>query len=93
MAKNKTRKNKFEDVYVPKKNFVNAIVKGFLTEGKRRGELVFDFNLGGRNPPPKPLGFEGGIHMGGCHLLEFFYCDIVDEEGGKMAINLQHMRV
>ena len=53
----------------PKKSFVKPVVKDFLTERNRRGELIFDFDLGGRIPPPKPLGFEGGIDMGGCHLL------------------------
>ena len=72
---------------------MKPVVKDFLTERKSRGELVFDFDLLGRIPPPKPLGFEGGIDMGGCHLLEFFYCHIGDEEGGEMAVNLQHKRV
>ena len=31
--------------------------------------------------------------MGGCHLLEFFYCHIGDEKGEEMAVNLQHTRV
>ena len=31
--------------------------------------------------------------MCGCHLLEFLYCHIRDEEGGKMTVNLQHRRV
>ena len=62
-------------------------------ERKSRGEMVFNFDLGGRIPPLKPLGFEGGIDMGGCNLLKFLYCHVCDEEGGKMTVNLQHMRV
>ena len=77
----------------PERSFVKPVVKDFLTERKSKGESVFNFDLLGRIPPPKPLGFEGGIDMGGCHLLEFFYCHIGDEEGGEMAVNLQHKRV
>jgi hypothetical protein len=75
------------------RSFVKPIVKDFLTERKSGGEIVDDFHLGGRIPPPKPLGFEGGINMGGCHLLEVLNCHICDEEGGKMMVNLQHIRV
>jgi hypothetical protein len=50
--------------------------------------MVFDFDLGGRIPPLKPFGFEGGFGMGGCLHLEFFYCHIDKEEGGKMTVNL-----
>jgi hypothetical protein len=53
----------------PKRSFVKPVVKDFLTERKRRGELIFDFDLGGRISPPKPLGFERCIDMGCCHLL------------------------
>ena len=77
----------------PEWSFVKPVVKDFLTERKSRGELVFDFDIGGRIPPPKPLGFEGGIHMGGGHLLKFLYSHIRDEECGEMTVNLQHMRV
>ena len=42
---------------------------------------------------PKPLGLEGGIHMCGCHLLEFLNCHICEEGGVKMTVNLQHIRV
>jgi hypothetical protein len=55
--------------------------------------LVFDFDLSGKIPPLKPLGFEGGIDMGGCQFLKFLYCHIYDKEGGKMTVNLKHMRV
>jgi len=60
----------------PERIFIKSVVKDFLTERMSRWEFVLDFDLGGRIPPPKPLGFEGGIDMGGCHLLEFFYCHI-----------------
>jgi hypothetical protein len=53
----------------PKISFVKPVVKDLLAERKRRGEMIFDFDLGGRIPPPKPLGFERDIDMGGCHLL------------------------
>jgi hypothetical protein len=77
----------------PKISFVKPVVKDFLLERKRRGELISDFDLGGRIPPSKPLGFERGIDMGGCHLLKLFYRHIWVHEGKKMEVNLQHMRV
>ena len=77
----------------PKRSFVKPVVKDFLTKRKGRRELIFNFDLGGRIPPPKPLGFERGIDMGGCHLLKFFYRHIGVHEGRKMTVNLQHMRV
>ena len=77
----------------PEKSFVELVVKDFLSKRKSIGEFVFDFDPGGRVPPPKPLGFEGSIDMCGCHLLEFLYCHICDEEGGKMIVNLQHRRM
>jgi hypothetical protein len=77
----------------PKKNFVKPVVKDFLSERKRIGKLIFHFDLGGRIPPPKPLGFERGIDMGGCHLLKFFYRHVGVHERRKMAVNLQHMRM
>ena len=46
------------------------------------------FDLGGGVPPPKPLGFEMGIHVSGGHLLEFFDCHIRDKECGEMTVNL-----
>jgi hypothetical protein len=49
----------------PKKNFVKPVVKVFFAERNRRGEMIFDFGIGWRIPPPKPLGFERGIDMGG----------------------------
>ena len=71
------------------RSFVKPIVKDFLTERKNREKFVLNFDLGGRIPPPKPLGFEGGINMCSCHILEFFYCYIGNEEGVKMTVNLQ----
>jgi hypothetical protein len=79
MAKNKRNKLKEQNLKMcmcPERSFVKPVVKDFLTERKNRGEFVFDFDLGGRIPPPKPLGFERDIDMGGCHLLEFLYCHI-----------------
>ena len=72
------------------KNFVEPVVKDFLSERKNRGEFVSDFDLGGKVPLLKPLGFEGCINMCDCHLLEFLYCHICNEEGGKITVNLQH---
>ena len=54
---NKEEDTKDWDVPVPKRNFIKLVVKDFLTERNRRGELIFDFDLGERIPPPKPLGF------------------------------------
>ena len=72
----------------PKISFVEPVIKDFVSERKNIVEFVFDFDLSGRVSPPKPFGFEGGINMYGCHLLEFLYCYIFDREGGKMTVNL-----
>jgi hypothetical protein len=64
----------------PKKSFVKPFIKDFVKERKNKGEFVFGFDLDGKIPPPKPLGFEGGIDMGCCHLLKFLYCHICDKE-------------
>ena len=77
----------------PKICFVKLVVKDFLLGRKNIGRLIYVFDLNERVPPLKPLDFEGGIHMCGCHFLEFLYCNIYDEEGGKMMVNLQHRRV
>jgi hypothetical protein len=55
--------------------------------------LVFDFDFGGRIPPLKPLCFEGGIDMRGCHLLKFFYSHICDGEAGIVTFNLEKWNV
>ena len=83
----------FKMYMCPERSFVEPVIKDFLSETKSRWELVSDFDLSGRVRPPKLLGFERGIDMCGCHLLEFLYCHIRNEEGGKMTINLQHRRV
>jgi hypothetical protein len=49
----------------PKRSFVKPVVKVFFAERNRRGEMIFDFDIGWIIPPPKPLGFERGIDMGG----------------------------
>jgi hypothetical protein len=90
---NKEKTQKMKIYLCPKISFVKPVVKDFLTERKIRGELIFDFALGGRIPPLKPLGSERYIDMGCCHLLKFFYRHIRVHEGGKMTVNLQHMRV
>ena len=53
------------------KNFAEPIFEDFLPERKARGKFVLVFNLGGGAPLLQPLGLQGGIHMCGCHLLEF----------------------
>jgi hypothetical protein len=55
--------------------------------------LVFDFDVDGRIPPLKPLGFEAGIDMRGCHLLEFFYSHICDDKAGIVTFNLEYRNV
>ena len=93
-SKNKINKpNKQNLKNVPRKNFVKPVVKDFLTERKSSGKFVFDFDVGGKIPPSKPLGFERGIDMDACDHLDFLYCHIWDEEGGNMTVNLQHMQV
>ena len=57
MAKNKINKKTLEDVHVSKFGFFKLVVKDFLTERRSWGKLVFDFDLGGRIPPPKPHNF------------------------------------
>ena len=57
----------------PERSFVEPFFKDFFSERKSRGDFVSDIDLDGRVPPLKSLGFEGGIDMCGCHLLEFFY--------------------
>jgi hypothetical protein len=53
----------------PKRSFVKPVFKVFLFQRNRRGEMIFDFDISWIIPPLKPLGFERGIDMGGCHLL------------------------
>jgi hypothetical protein len=72
----------------PKRSFVKPVVEDFLPKKEGWGKFVMIFDLGGGVPPPKPLGFEMGIHMWGGHLLEFLNCHVGDEEAGKMTVNL-----
>ena len=63
----------------PKRSFVKPVIEGFFAKRKRRGELIFGFDLGGKIPPPKPLSLKGSIHMCNCHLLEFLNSHIRDK--------------
>jgi hypothetical protein len=71
----------------PDKNFVKPVFEDFLPKREGGRRFVVFFDLGGGIPPPKPLGFEMGIHMCGGQLLEFLNCHIRDE---KMMVNLPH---
>ena len=72
----------------PKRSFVKPVIEGFLPKRKRRGELVFGFDLGGGIPPPKPSSLKESIHMCSCHILQFLNSHIQDEEGGEMTVNM-----
>ena len=72
---------------------VEPTFEDFLPKRASRGKFVLVFDIGGGFLPPKPLGLEVGIDMCCSHLLDFLYYHIYDEEGGKMMVNLPHIKV
>jgi hypothetical protein len=64
-------KKKVLEYLCPRRSFVKLVVEDFLAKTKKRGELVFGFDLGGGILPPQPPSLKGSILMCSCHLLEF----------------------
>ena len=84
----KGKGEKCGDAPEPRKNFVKPVFEDFLPKRESRRKFVMFFDLGGRVPSPKPLGFEMGIHVDGDHLLDFLNCHIHDKIGGEMTVIL-----